>query len=156
MGDKPRGPAGSDPFSDDVPELTPGPTGRFDAFDPALPQIGWVDLDLLNLVSEVSSPYGLYPDMVQNCLPALAKLRRRSFKYSTERKGKIDEVVIHDTDSKPNTTFAFMADYLSKPQADGRHVSIHYLIGRDNGELVAIVPEELAAILTRWRNWSTI
>ncbi len=86
-----------------------------------------------------------YAEMIQVCLPLLSHVRFVAATFQRPRKHgtKIDELVIHDTGSgQPH--FEKSVRYLANPQ-DGRKVSIHYLIGREVGQIVAMVPEEKAA-----------
>lgn len=86
-----------------------------------------------------------YAEMIQVCLPLLSYVRFVAARFQRPRKGgtKIDELIIHDTGSgQPH--FVKSVRYLANPQ-DGRGVSIHYLIGREVGQIVAMVPEEKAA-----------
>jgi N-acetylmuramoyl-L-alanine amidase-like protein len=86
-----------------------------------------------------------YAEMIQVCLTLLSKVRfvTAHFQRPRKRGTKIDELVIHDTGSgQPH--FEKSVRYLANPQ-DGRKVSIHYLIGREEGQIVAMVPEEKAA-----------
>lgn len=55
---------------------------------------------------------------------------------------KISEIVIHDTGSTHE--FSRTAQYLAHPK-DGRMVSIHYLIGRGQGQFIKMVPESRRA-----------
>jgi N-acetylmuramoyl-L-alanine amidase len=83
--------------------------------------------------------------MIQGCLPILSKVRfvAAHFQRPRKRGTKIDELVIHDTGSgQPH--FEESVRYLAHPR-DGRMVSIHYLIGREVDQIIAMVPEEKAA-----------
>lgn len=76
-------------------------------------------------------------------LPLLASATEREARFQKSRRGrKIDEVVIHDTGS--SNPFKRTSAYLAHPK-DGRKVSIHYLIGRDVGQFVKMVPEDRRA-----------
>ncbi|MBK7060402.1 MAG: N-acetylmuramoyl-L-alanine amidase [Rubrivivax sp.] len=90
--------------------------------------------------------------MINECLPALALVRMRNAKFKRPRPagGKITEIVLHDTDSG-TTKYANTVNYLANP-GDGRSVSIHYIIGRDAGEILAMVPEEMVANQARSHN----
>jgi N-acetyl-anhydromuramyl-L-alanine amidase AmpD len=80
-------------------------------------------------------------------LPALWAIKKRNAKNQGPRKAGIalDTIVLHDTESTPTSTFERAVRYFADPQ-DGRPVSIHYLIGREYGEIVAMVPEHRKAI----------
>lgn len=86
-----------------------------------------------------------YVKMVQSCLPALLLIRQRNATFKSKRPagGKITEIVIHDTDSETRKYDATV-NYLAKP-GDGRMVSIHYIIGREAGQFLSMVPEEMVA-----------
>jgi N-acetyl-anhydromuramyl-L-alanine amidase AmpD len=58
------------------------------------------------------------------------------------RPAEITEIVLHDTESQ--LPFDGAVRYLAKP-SDGEAKSIHYLIGREFGQIVAMVPEEREA-----------
>jgi N-acetyl-anhydromuramyl-L-alanine amidase AmpD len=79
-------------------------------------------------------------------LPALSLIKKRDAKHQGPRKAGValDTIILHDTESTPHSTFASTVRYFADPQ-DGRVVSIHYLIGRDYGEIVAMVPEHRRA-----------
>lgn len=79
-------------------------------------------------------------------LPALWAIKKRNAKNQGPRKAGIalDTIVLHDTESNPTSTFQSAVRYFENPQ-DGRPVSIHYLIGREYGEIVAMVPEHRRA-----------
>ncbi len=81
-----------------------------------------------------------YNQMKTQCLPALKQMKSYSAHFQLSRKAgvKIDEVVLHDTGS--GADFEGSLKYLSHPK-DGRNVSIHYLIGREFGQLYSMVPE---------------
>jgi|SRR5438067_10392800 len=84
--------------------------------------------------------------LVYACFPCLTKAKfvKATFKKARPRGTRIKEIVIHDTGSGPRATFEKTTEYLADPQ-DGRKVSIHYLIGREEGEIVAMVPEDQIA-----------
>jgi N-acetyl-anhydromuramyl-L-alanine amidase AmpD len=79
-------------------------------------------------------------------LPALSMIKQRTAKHQRARQAGIalDTIVLHDTESTRHSTFQDAVRYFADPQ-DGAPVSIHYLIGRDYGEIVAMVPEHLRA-----------
>jgi N-acetyl-anhydromuramyl-L-alanine amidase AmpD len=80
--------------------------------------------------------------MEETCLPDLKYIQSVNARFRRRRPAGtvIDEIVIHDTDSK-TTKFENTLRYLENP-GDGRMVSIHFLIGREHGKIVAMVPEE--------------
>ena len=80
-------------------------------------------------------------------LPALSLMKTRPAKNQGPRDAGValDTIVLHDTESTAHSTFASAVRYFADPQ-DGRPVSIHYLIGREYGEIVAMVPEHRKAI----------
>jgi N-acetyl-anhydromuramyl-L-alanine amidase AmpD len=80
-------------------------------------------------------------------LSALWLMKTRPAKNQGPRQAGIalDTIVLHDTESTPTSTFASAVRYFADPQ-DGRPVSIHYLIGREYAEIVAMVPEHRKAI----------
>lgn len=86
----------------------------------------------------------LQPDdarLIERCLPLLGLIRYRNAVFQRKRSGAaISEIVIHDTDST-TTEYERTVSYLSHP-TDGRMVSIHYIIGRDYGQILMMVPEE--------------
>jgi N-acetyl-anhydromuramyl-L-alanine amidase AmpD len=86
-----------------------------------------------------------YMRMVKNCLPVLQliKFRKAAFQRDRPKGQMITEIVIHDTDSD-TTEYERTVRYLANP-GDGRKVSIHYIIGRRSGEILAMVPEERIA-----------
>jgi N-acetyl-anhydromuramyl-L-alanine amidase AmpD len=74
-------------------------------------------------------------------MPLLGLIRFRKAVFQRKRSGSaISEIVIHDTDSDI-TLYESTVSYLSHP-TDGRKVSIHYIIGRDYGQILMMVPEE--------------
>jgi N-acetyl-anhydromuramyl-L-alanine amidase AmpD len=79
-------------------------------------------------------------------LPALWAIKKRNAKHQGPRKAGIalDTIILHDTESTPKSTFESTVRYFADPP-DGRKISIHYLIGRDYGEIVAMVPEHRRA-----------
>ncbi len=130
----------------------PGPLGRT---QPALYQLlaDYADQDELlgdaasSRASFSRSRYDVpaYVEMVERFLPALGKVRYVAAHFQKARSAgtKIDHIVIHDTGSgQPH--FERTVRYLAHPH-DGREVSIHYLIGRETGQIVAMVPEEKKA-----------
>jgi N-acetyl-anhydromuramyl-L-alanine amidase AmpD len=80
-------------------------------------------------------------------LPALWAIKKRNAKNQSQRDVRValDTIVLHDTESTAHSTFEKAVRYFADPQ-DGRPVSIHYLIGREYGEIVAMVPEHRKAI----------
>jgi N-acetyl-anhydromuramyl-L-alanine amidase AmpD len=86
-----------------------------------------------------------YVGLVERYLPALNKVRFVTAYFQKPRSAgtKIDHIVVHDTGSgQPH--FENSVRYLAHP-GDGRDVSIHYLIGREVGQIVAMVPEDKKA-----------
>ena len=83
--------------------------------------------------------------LVKNCLPLLALIRQRNATFQRKRpaSSSITEIVIHDTDSA-TTRYDDTVRYLANP-GDGRMVSIHYIIGRDPGQILMMVPEDNVA-----------
>ena len=83
--------------------------------------------------------------LIDTCLPLLGLIRQRKATYQGVRPAGavIDEIVIHDTDSSA-TRFEDTVRYLANP-GDGRKVSIHYIIGRETGQIFMMVPEEKRA-----------
>src|SRR5688572_25775434 len=110
------------------PSPTPGPLGRESARDAA-----------------ISTGVPDSVQMVDVCLPNLLYIRFVDAHFQGPRKAGtvIDEIVIHDTRSV-QPKFEKGVKYLAHP-LDGREVSIHYMIGRDHGEIVAMVPEKRRA-----------
>ena len=86
-----------------------------------------------------------YIALVNACLPLLATIRARKATFQGSRPvgGAISEIVIHDTDSD-TTVFETTVNYLANP-GDGRMVSIHYIIGRNLGQILMMVPEDRVA-----------
>lgn len=86
-----------------------------------------------------------YVKLIKALFPALLMIRQRNATYQRSRPPGtlVDEVVIHDTDSK-TTEYENTVRYLANP-TDGRMVSIHYIIGRDSGQILSMVPEEMRA-----------
>lgn len=80
------------------------------------------------------------PALVASCLPALKSIQSVQATFQSQRRAAIDEIVLHDTSSARGRKFKDAVKYLAKP-GDGRQVSIHYFIGRDEGEIVSMVPE---------------
>ncbi len=81
--------------------------------------------------------------MMNRCLPNLAHTRFVNAHFQGRRSVSIDEIVLHDTGSG-QPRFENTVRYLAHPR-DGRDVSIHYLIGRGEGQIVAMVPEDRRA-----------
>jgi N-acetyl-anhydromuramyl-L-alanine amidase AmpD len=83
--------------------------------------------------------------MINECLPLLQLIRSRKATFQSARPAgqQITEIVVHDTDSTA-TQFMDTVNYLANP-GDGRMVSIHYIIGRDSGQVFMMVPEEKVA-----------
>jgi N-acetyl-anhydromuramyl-L-alanine amidase AmpD len=94
--------------------------------------------------------------LIKSCLPDLLLIRQRRAAYQSNRPAgtSISEIVIHDTDST-TTRFQDTVNYLANP-GDGRMVSIHYIIGREAGQIIAMVPEENVANHAETRNNSSI
>jgi N-acetyl-anhydromuramyl-L-alanine amidase AmpD len=79
-------------------------------------------------------------------LPALWAIKQRAAKCQERRTVGVDTIVLHDTESLPNGNFDLCVKYLADPVAYGaKKKSIHYLIGRDSGQIVAMVPEDRQA-----------
>jgi hypothetical protein len=104
----------------------------------------------------VSTDLPDYALMVTTCLPLLSDVRTVSARFHRPRRARtvIDEIVIHDTDST-TTEYENTLRYLANPQ-DGRKVSIHYLIGREQGQIVAMVPEDHRANQAPYHNERSI
>lgn len=83
--------------------------------------------------------------LIRTCCPLLALIRQRNAFFQSSRPAKtvISEIVIHDTDSD-TTHYEDTVRYLAHP-GDGRMVSIHYIIGRDYGQILMMVPEKNVA-----------
>ena len=101
----------------------------------------WLDHDISRLSSDI-------PDaalMEEACLPHLKYVQSVNARFRKQRPAGtvIDEIVIHDTDSKTSNNENTLNN-LQNPR-DGRKVSIDYLIGREHGQIVAMVPEEQRA-----------
>jgi hypothetical protein len=100
------------------------------------------------------------PDYVERVKAVLPHLNRAShvdahFKSRRHAGTQIARIVIHDTGSGNRSTFRDSQRYLAHPQ-DGRDVSIHYLIGREEGEFVSMVPEDMVANHAHGNNRDTI
>lgn len=79
-------------------------------------------------------------------LPALWAIKQRAAKWQERRTAGVDMIVLHDTESHPNGNFDLCVKYFADPVAFGdKKKSIHYLIGRDSGQIVAMVPEDRQA-----------
>jgi N-acetyl-anhydromuramyl-L-alanine amidase AmpD len=88
----------------------------------------------------------LYNEKVRKlrlALPALVHMKQRDAKYSSPRNPAhtVDEIVLHATESGGDQTASL--NYAAA--ADDRKVSCHYWIGRDQGLLYSMVPEERQA-----------
>ena len=96
-------------------------------------------------LARVSSDLPDSAQMEDACLPHLKYIQSVNARFRKRRPAgtAIDEIVIHDTDSKARK-FENTLEYIENP-GDGRMVSIHYLIGREHGKIVAMVPEEQIA-----------
>lgn len=77
-------------------------------------------------------------------MPLLGFAKRVAAYYfgGSRQAAEIKEIVLHDTESV--LPFDGAVRYLAKP-SDGEAKSIHYLIGREFGQIVAMVPEEREA-----------
>jgi LAS superfamily LD-carboxypeptidase LdcB len=84
------------------------------------------------------------PALISSCLPVLCSIPSVTATWQSARGARIDEIVLHDTASGRLSTWDAIKSYLAKP-GDGRQVSIHYLIGRGDGQIVSMVPEERRA-----------
>ena len=80
---------------------------------------------------------------LRGILPALLAMQHQPAKYHSARRPgvKVDEIVLHATESGGDQAASLR--YLSA--ADDRFVSIHYWIGRDQGLLYSMVPEDRRA-----------
>src|SRR6266850_1649155 len=83
--------------------------------------------------------------LVASCLPVVTAIPRMTAKYSSPRTRAIDEIVLHDTSSGRNRRWADAKAYLADPSKDNRKVSIHYMIGREDDQIVSMVPESRQA-----------
>lgn len=79
-------------------------------------------------------------------LSALWAIKQQAAKHQGARTAGVDTIVLHDTESHPNGNFNLCVRYFADPVAFGdKTKSIHYLIGRDAGQIVAMVPEHRQA-----------
>ena len=79
-------------------------------------------------------------------MPMLAFTKSKAARFfggsRTDR--EITEIILHDTDSRDNGSFELTLKYLADPSPD-KPKSIHYLIGREFGQIYAMVPEGVVA-----------
>jgi N-acetyl-anhydromuramyl-L-alanine amidase AmpD len=82
-------------------------------------------------------------ELRQRLLTALIHMRQHPARHVSNRPPRvaIDEIVLHDTAS--GADFPGALRHLAGP--NNRSVSAHYLIGREHGQIYAMVPEEKRA-----------
>jgi hypothetical protein len=136
----------------------PGPVGKLWPFGLTEEQAEeWMERSL-GVISKLAKPKSApqappeikisdlpeYVEFVKQVLPNLLRTRSVAAHFQSSRgKAAITEVVIHSTDSG-QPVYENTVQYLAWPK-DGRDVSIHYIIGREAGQMVSMVPEEMKA-----------
>jgi N-acetyl-anhydromuramyl-L-alanine amidase AmpD len=87
-----------------------------------------------------------YTEAVTACLPRLHQTAFHMAKNHAARPrgAVIDEIVLHDTASSRTRKWNDAVAYMASP-GDGRTVSIHYMVGKQDGQLASFVDESRQA-----------
>ena len=97
----------------------------------------------LAIAAQYWAEYGRYQFLMMPML-AFKKYKAARFFGGTRDAREIKEIILHDTDSRDNGSFEKTLSYLADPSPDAPK-SIHYLIGREFGQIYAMVPEGVVA-----------
>jgi N-acetyl-anhydromuramyl-L-alanine amidase AmpD len=97
-----------------------------------------------------------YTTAVSSCLPRLHQtvFHKAKNQAARPRGTVIDEIVLHDTASGRTRKWKDAVAYMASP-GDGRSVSIHYMVGKEDGQLASFVDESRQAFHVKAGNHNT-